>query len=84
MTNFTCANYDESKRIKEIIYVSTNVPLLYPLKTSENWRFSDVFRGYRIGILVETWVKLSNHSVINERTNNFVYEMRCALKEVEK
>ena len=26
---------------------STDVPLLYPLKTSENWRFSDVFKGYR-------------------------------------
>ena len=25
----------------------TNNLLLYPLKTSENWRFSDVFRGYR-------------------------------------
>ena len=24
-----------------------NVPFLYPLKTSENQRFSDVFRGYR-------------------------------------
>ena len=24
---------------------STNVPLLYALKTSENWRFPDVFRG---------------------------------------
>ena len=24
---------------------STNVPLLYPRKTSENWRFPDVFRG---------------------------------------
>ena len=32
---------------------STNVPLLYPLKTSENFRFSDVFRGYRSGTLVE-------------------------------
>ena len=32
---------------------STNVPLLYPLKTSENIRFSDVFRGYRSGTLVE-------------------------------
>ena len=32
---------------------STNVPLLYPLKTSENLRFSDVFRGYRIETLVE-------------------------------
>ena len=25
--------------------LSTNVPLLYPLKTSENLRFSDVFKG---------------------------------------
>ena len=32
----------------------TNVSLLYPLTTSENWRFSDVFRGYRSGTLVET------------------------------
>ena len=31
---------------------STNVPLLYPLKTPENRRFS-VFREYRGGILVE-------------------------------
>ena len=31
----------------------TNVPLLYPLKTSENLRFSDDFRGYRRGTLVE-------------------------------
>ena len=28
-----------------------NVPFLYPLKTSGNQRFSDVFRGYRNG----TW-----------------------------
>ena len=32
---------------------STNVPLLYPLKASENWRFFDVFRGYRSGKFVE-------------------------------
>ena len=32
---------------------STNVPLLYSLKTSENGRLSDVFRGYRSGTLVE-------------------------------
>ena len=31
---------------------STNVPLLYPLKTSENWGFSDAFRGYRGGTFV--------------------------------
>ena len=28
-----------------------NCPFLYPLKTSENERFSDVFRGYRNGTL---------------------------------
>ena len=32
---------------------STNVPLLYPLKTSEILRFSGVFRGYGSEILVE-------------------------------
>ena len=32
---------------------STNVPLIHPLKISENFRFSDVFRGYRNGTLVE-------------------------------
>ena len=32
---------------------STNVPLLYPLKKSENWRFSDVVRDYRSGTLGE-------------------------------
>ena len=32
---------------------SINVPLLYPLKTSENRGFSYVFRGYRSGTLVE-------------------------------
>ena len=33
---------------------STNIPFLHPLKTSENLRFSDVFRGYRSGTLVES------------------------------
>ena len=32
---------------------STNVPLLYPLKTLENLRFSNVFSGNRNGALVE-------------------------------
>ena len=36
---------------------STNVPLLYPLKVSENHRFSDAFRGYRTGTLVENGLK---------------------------
>ena len=32
---------------KSINPLEANVPFLYPLKTSENQRFSDVFRGYR-------------------------------------
>ena len=36
---------------------STNVSLLYPLKTSENLWFSDVFRGYGSGTLVENGLK---------------------------
>ena len=39
---------------------STNVPLLYLLKTSENFQFSDVFRGYRSGTLVENGLKTIN------------------------
>ena len=43
---------------------STNFPLLYPLKASENLQFSDVFKGYRSGALIENgfpvtlWSKL--------------------------
>ena len=33
---------------------STNVPLLCPLKISENFRFPDVFKG----IEVELWLKM--------------------------
>ena len=40
-------------RISFVNPFSTSVPLLYPLKTSENLRFSDVFRGYRSGTLVK-------------------------------
>ena len=37
---------------------SSNAPLLYPLKTSENLRFSDIFRGYRIGTLLENGLRI--------------------------
>ena len=36
---------------------STNVSLLYPLKISENLRFSDVFRGYRSETSAENELK---------------------------
>ena len=47
---------------------STNVPLLYPLKTSENRRFFDVFWGYRNGSLVE------NGLMSKMLANNLVFE----------
>ena len=31
-----------------------NVPILHPLKTTENFRFSSVFRGYKIGTLASS------------------------------
>ena len=48
---------------------STNVPLLYPLKT-ENFRFSDVFRGYRSGTLVENGLT-RNKTMCNTIINGF-------------
>ena len=42
---------------------STNVLLLYALKTSENRRFSDAFRGYRSGALVENGLRTINYAV---------------------
>ena len=39
--------------VKIVNPFSTNAPLLYSLKTSENFQFSDVFRGYRSGTLIE-------------------------------
>ena len=42
--------YDETFA-KKINPLQANVPFLYPLKTSENQKFSDIFRGYRKGTL---------------------------------
>ena len=53
---------------------STKVPLLYPLKTSENRRFSDVFRGYRSGSLVG-WVKLGMKNVEDHPRSSYLKPM---------
>ena len=55
----------ETSAVSKFLHISlnpfsTNVPLLYPLKT-ENLRFSDVFRGYRSGTLVGNRLKNYNH-----------------------
>ena len=57
---------------------STNVPFLYALKTSENLRVSDVFRGYRSGTLVDDGlISLQAYllllKVMEVRISNFVY-----------
>ena len=60
--------------LKELRPFSTNVPFLYPLKSSENFRFIDVFREYRSEAMVENelnkvyarlWI-LSNENYIRK------------------
>ena len=43
---------------------SSNVPLLYQLKTSENLRYSDIFKRYRSGTLVENGLSMFREVVI--------------------
>ena len=42
-----------------LTHFQQNAPLLYPLKTSENRRFSDIYWGYRSGTLVENGLRWS-------------------------
>ena len=51
-----------------------NFPLLYPLKTQENRRFSGVFRVYRSGTLVENM--FNNISCTQRRIQNPVKHLR--------
>ena len=51
------------RNFKWLNLFSTNVPLLYPQKTSENLRFSDILRGYRSGTLVENGLKTVRYTV---------------------
>ena len=55
---FQCLNLNLTTIFKSINPFHANVPFLYPLKTSENKMFSDVFRGCRNGALV--WKGLIN------------------------
>ena len=54
------------KKMVILIYIvnpfSTNVPFLYPLKI-ENRKFSDVFRGYRSGTLVENGLRKTSRRI---------------------
>ena len=40
-----------------------NVPILHPLKTPENKRFSGDFRGNKIGTLVKKWVNTTKTTI---------------------
>ena len=54
------------KIFKKFNPFSTNVPLLYPLKTLEDLWFSDAFKGYRSGTLVQKG--LIAHMEISQRS----------------
>ena len=45
---FWCNKFSVTKLINPL---HANVPILYPLKTPENLKFSGVFRGYKMGAL---------------------------------
>ena len=42
-----------------------NVPILYPLKTPENQRFSGVFRGYKMGTLARNGLNVHRNYIPN-------------------
>ena len=54
----SCGCCDDSRSCEHLKKLVTNHPLLYPLKTSEYLRFSDVFRVYRSEKLVENGLNL--------------------------
>ena len=58
---------------------STNVPLLHPLKTSENQTFSDFFRRYRSGTLVENG--LSKQNFLPMKASSRSSYRRCSIKK---
>ena len=66
----------------QLIPFSTNVPLLYPLKTSEDLRFSDVFRGYRSGTLAENGLNNSLKILVFQRFFTVLILMQNILKKV--
>ena len=50
--------YNFKEKSQEIISSQAIIPFLYPLKTSENLDFYDVFRGYRNGFLmISGWIE---------------------------
>ena len=60
---------------------STNVPLLYPLKTSVNLWFSDVFRGYWSRILVKNGL-MENFTSCAVKYTNFFWRQTYSLRRM--
>ena len=52
---------------------SSNVPLLYPLKTSENRKSSNIFRGYRSGTLIENGLTANYHQSLGKIKAKLVF-----------
>ena len=64
----------------------THFPLMFhfytPMKTWENRRFSDVFRGYRVGTLVENGLQLMTSSPEHSLVNLGVIRRQYSLKQL--
>ena len=58
--------YSYQHQIRVILTHFTPMSFLYPLKTSENHRFSDVFKGYRNVTLDQNWLNLQLIIKVNE------------------
>ena len=70
--------------IQNITPFSTDVPLLYTLTTTENWKFC-VFRGYRNGTLVKNIsTKVVKHSQHFDKNAQYCSEMTGSMKMQEK
>ena len=52
-----------------------NVPNLYPLKIRENWKFRDVFRGYKIGTLFRNGLWKNNIRKTENRNMTTSYRL---------
>ena len=61
-TNGTCKTVTTSRALQMLIACKrdeANVPILYPLNTLENRKFSVVFRGCKMGTFIRNGLKLS-------------------------
>ena len=61
-----------------------NIPILYPLKTPENQRFSGVSRGYKMGILARNGLRTLNlRYIITLLTTNLQFKTSKIFSELK-